>query len=227
MNRTRKTPAPAPSEPPVPLDPVDPVATWEAATRTPGHALHFVPVAMRARKDGWTAARQRMFVVMLVLTGDARHAAAHVGKTVQTAMRLRHRPGGEGFSHACAAAYGLFKARRKPGRDRGRIPGPAPASMAATPAAASAAPSPPKLSLAAIRRRLPIPEGSSRKGSSPKGSSGEGEMRGDVSSLSRTCELFARPRRPRPAPPHKSEAKQYRTPRPDPAISLPSSAPTQ
>jgi hypothetical protein len=45
----------------------------------PLEELAFTPVPVRARRDGWTMARQRRFVLALALTGSVTLAAASVG----------------------------------------------------------------------------------------------------------------------------------------------------
>ena len=69
--------------------------------------LSFTPVPTRARRDGWSAARQRAFIEALADTGMVGEAAARVGMTQQSAARLRRRPGAESFSAAWSAALGL------------------------------------------------------------------------------------------------------------------------
>lgn len=85
----------------------------EVATRDPASPLHFSPVRLRARIDGWTEARQRRFVAALALTGSTSRAAAIVGMTQHSAARLRYRPDGASFARACAAASVLAKHRRR------------------------------------------------------------------------------------------------------------------
>jgi len=64
----------------------------------------FDPVALRARHDGWTPARQRAFIEHLVETLSVETAAQLVGMTAQSARALRRRPGAEGFAAAWDAA---------------------------------------------------------------------------------------------------------------------------
>ncbi len=66
----------------------------------------FGPVPVTDRSDGWTAARQTAFIGFLAQTGNVRQAAAEVGKSRQTAYRLRTRPLAEGFVRAWDAALG-------------------------------------------------------------------------------------------------------------------------
>ncbi len=86
----------SPSEPSSNLPPV---AEGEAADR-----LDFDPVALRARRDGWTPERQRDFIEELADCGIVREAAARVGMTEQSATRLRRRAGAGAFSLAWDAA---------------------------------------------------------------------------------------------------------------------------
>jgi hypothetical protein len=64
----------------------------------------FEAVALRARVDGWTPARQRAFVEQLAETLSVEAAARLVGMTAQSARVLRRRPGAEGFAAAWDAA---------------------------------------------------------------------------------------------------------------------------
>lgn len=95
------------------------IQALEAATRDPASSLHFTPVKLRARADGWTPERQRLFIAALAAFGHAGRAAAWVGMTEQTAARLRRREGAHSFARAYAAAFGFAKrmkheaARRK------------------------------------------------------------------------------------------------------------------
>lgn len=66
--------------------------------------LDFDPVEVRARRDGWTPARQRAFIAALADCGIVGAAAARVGMTGQSATRLRRRADAEGFSRAWDAA---------------------------------------------------------------------------------------------------------------------------
>lgn len=62
--------------------------------------IAFTPVPVRARRDGWTEARQRAFIAALRRIGSVSTAARTVGKTRASAYRLRERPGSESFSAA-------------------------------------------------------------------------------------------------------------------------------
>jgi hypothetical protein len=91
----------------------DLLAALVAATHEPSSALHFTPLRLRARIDGWTPDRQRLYVAAIAATGRADRAAALCGMTGQTAARLRHRPDAASFSAACCAAFGFAKRLRR------------------------------------------------------------------------------------------------------------------
>ncbi|MEO5867535.1 MAG: hypothetical protein ABIS14_06240 [Sphingomonas sp.] len=78
------------SQPPSPFADLDPE----------DYVLAFAAVPTRARHDGWTAERQRRFVLILRETGVVAYAARAVGCTHQSAYKLRHHPGGGGFAAA-------------------------------------------------------------------------------------------------------------------------------
>ena len=74
----------------------------------------FVPVAARARKDGWTARRQAAFLAALAITGSVSEAARRVSMARETAYRLRRREGAESFAAAWDAIAGrVVGVRRK------------------------------------------------------------------------------------------------------------------
>lgn len=50
--------------------------------------LEFTPVPVRARHDGWTPERQRLYVAALAETGHGGKAAARVGMSEQSTRRL-------------------------------------------------------------------------------------------------------------------------------------------
>lgn len=86
------------------------VAAEEDATLPPdahGHdpALYdWYPVLRRPRADGWTPAKQRLFIETLADTASPKQAAEAVGMTPSSAYKLRRSPGGEGFAAAWDAA---------------------------------------------------------------------------------------------------------------------------
>ena len=60
----------------------------------------FTPVPLRFRKDGWTPGCQADFLGGLAETGSVSAAARHVGKTRESAYRLRDKDGAESFAAA-------------------------------------------------------------------------------------------------------------------------------
>lgn len=67
-------------------------------------ALPFAPVPLRARRDGWTPARQHAFVAALRETRCVTAAAGAVGMSWQSAYRLRARADAASFAAAWDAA---------------------------------------------------------------------------------------------------------------------------
>ena len=68
-------------------------------------AIDFTPVPrLRARRSGWTEARQRGFIAALARCGSVSAAAKHVGMTPRTAYKLLDCPGAESFAAAWDAA---------------------------------------------------------------------------------------------------------------------------
>lgn len=62
---------------------------------------HFIPVPLaRSRKDGWTPARQRIFLAALAATGVVSRAAKAAEMGVTSAYNLRRRKGAESFAAA-------------------------------------------------------------------------------------------------------------------------------
>jgi len=55
---------------------------------------------LRYRRDGWTPGRQSDFLGHLAETWSVAAAARHVGKSRESAYRLRDRPGAESFAAA-------------------------------------------------------------------------------------------------------------------------------
>lgn len=78
----------------------------------PPGALDFTPVAVKSRRDGWTPRAQKMFVLMLAAGLGIAGATRAVGKSRQTAYRLRERPDAAGFAAAWDRA--LHFARLRP-----------------------------------------------------------------------------------------------------------------
>jgi hypothetical protein len=64
----------------------------------PVDRLVFTPAPVKARRDGWTVARQIGFIHRLALCSDVGSSARGVGMSRESAWRLRKRPGAEGFA---------------------------------------------------------------------------------------------------------------------------------
>lgn len=64
----------------------------------------WIPVRRRPRKDGWSEAKQRLFIENLADTACVETAAAAVRMSVRSAYALRRAPGGEAFAAAWQAA---------------------------------------------------------------------------------------------------------------------------
>ena len=76
----------------------------------------FRPVPLRARRDGWSEARQCAFLVQLYVTGSVTAAAKAVGMSRASAYRLREREEAESFAHAWDRVLSL------PGWERAEAP---------------------------------------------------------------------------------------------------------
>lgn len=61
---------------------------------------YFTPVNLRARKDGWSPQVQCAFLAQLYLTGSVSGAAKAVGRSRESAHRLRARPKASSFRRA-------------------------------------------------------------------------------------------------------------------------------
>jgi hypothetical protein len=66
--------------------------------------LHFIPVPVRPRRDGWTPVLQIRFVIGIARGLSPAKAAARIGKTRQSALALRKHPDGRSFAAAWDAA---------------------------------------------------------------------------------------------------------------------------
>lgn len=64
----------------------------------------WIPVRRRPRKDGWSEAKQRLFIEVLADTACVETAAGAAGMSVRSAYALRRAPGGEAFAAAWTAA---------------------------------------------------------------------------------------------------------------------------
>lgn len=77
-----------------------------------GDPIDFTPVPrLRARRDGWTEARQRAFIAALARCGSVSAAARHVGLTARGAYRLCDAAGAESFVRAWDTAIDCGIAR--------------------------------------------------------------------------------------------------------------------
>lgn len=72
----------------------------------PLEELAFTPVPVKARHDGWTPERQQGFILRLALGGCPGTAARSVGKSRESAYRLRAHAGAESFAAAWDRALG-------------------------------------------------------------------------------------------------------------------------
>lgn len=76
-------------------------AEFEAEASDPANHIAFTPVPrLRARRHGWSAERQRMFLFALSRCRSVARAARSVGMSPRTAYRLLHAPGAEDFARA-------------------------------------------------------------------------------------------------------------------------------
>jgi len=66
--------------------------------------LHFIPVPVRPRRDGWTPVLQIRFVIGIARGLSPAKAAARIGMSRQSAHNLRRHPGGRSFAAAWGAA---------------------------------------------------------------------------------------------------------------------------
>lgn len=66
--------------------------------------LHFIPVPVRPRRDGWTPVLQIRFVIGIARGISPHKAAARIGRTRQSAHNLRRHPEGRSFAAAWDAA---------------------------------------------------------------------------------------------------------------------------
>ncbi|MDQ3139514.1 MAG: hypothetical protein M3Q15_02170 [Pseudomonadota bacterium] len=74
--------------------------------------LRFTPVPVRARRDGWTPALQRGFILLLARGHGTADAARRIGRSRQTAYALRARPGSESFADAWDMALDFARTAR-------------------------------------------------------------------------------------------------------------------
>jgi hypothetical protein len=74
--------------------------------------LAFTPVAVRAQHNGWSPELQKRFILALARGAGPGEAARSVGRTRQSAYRLRGRPGSEGFAAAWDRALDFARSVR-------------------------------------------------------------------------------------------------------------------
>ena len=74
---------------------------WHVEDANPPVLVEPVPVVeLRRRRDGWTAARQHIFLHTLANTGSVAHAAEAAGITPKSAYRLKNHAKGAAFAKA-------------------------------------------------------------------------------------------------------------------------------
>lgn len=88
---------------PPPPWPTSPDAAAAVPTQ-PNALTDFQPVPRRGRHDGWTVARQHIFIAALADSGSVTHAAAQAGKSTVSAYQLRRARNAESFAAAWQAA---------------------------------------------------------------------------------------------------------------------------
>ena len=73
----------------------------------------YIPVPLAARRNGWTAERQRVFLAALAETGSVALASARAGMTKRSAYRLRARPDAAAFARGWEAALRTVRDRAR------------------------------------------------------------------------------------------------------------------
>jgi hypothetical protein len=79
--------------------------------------LHFIPVPVRPRRDGWTPWLQTRFIVGIAKGLSPARAAARIGKTRQSALALRKHREGRSFAAAWDSARRFAEANRAAAAD--------------------------------------------------------------------------------------------------------------
>lgn len=83
--------------------------------------LDFEPVVRKCRRrDGWTPANQRRYVVGLAETGNVDAAAQRIGRTMSGAYKVRASAGADGFAAAWDEALALHHRRNPRPPPKGR-----------------------------------------------------------------------------------------------------------
>ncbi len=78
--------------------------------------LDFTPVPLRRQHNGWSAELQQRFILALARGAGPGEAARSLGRTRQTAYRLREKPGGESFAAAWDRAQDFARRAGAAGR---------------------------------------------------------------------------------------------------------------
>jgi hypothetical protein len=71
--------------------------------------LRFTPVPLRAQYNGWSPALQLRFILALARGAGPDEGARSLGRTRQSAYRLRKRPGAESFAAAWDGAQAFAR----------------------------------------------------------------------------------------------------------------------
>lgn len=82
-----------------------------ASLQEPGFLAEYQPAQTRVRQDGWTAERQRRFLIVLAETGCVSEACRGAGVSSRSAYRLRQHPGAAAFAAAWDQALRLATLR--------------------------------------------------------------------------------------------------------------------
>jgi len=81
-----------------------PLSSWadfEAEAADPANHIAFTPAPrQRARRNGWSPERQRLFLFALSRCGSVARAARSVGMSPRSAYHLLHAPGADSFAAA-------------------------------------------------------------------------------------------------------------------------------
>jgi len=77
----------------------------------PDPLADYTPIVLRTRRDGWTADRQRRFLLALAETGCISEACSAVGLSARSAYALRRRPDATAFAEAWNDALLVSTAR--------------------------------------------------------------------------------------------------------------------
>ena len=76
-------------------------AAFEDEAADPANHIPFTPVPrQRARRNGWTAETQQLFLFALSRCGSVARAARAAGKSPRSAYHLLHSPGADSFAEA-------------------------------------------------------------------------------------------------------------------------------